>query len=197
MFDIATRPVPVSLGATGIVAPFDWRITQPVRGEAYGYTEFNTPDRVPVNVAVVLDTYAVALEDSLQTAVILSLFCDARASDDDPLPLNVTKRRGWVGDEFMGDTFDDAPDHWGSRLWLYYSGKATGDVLEGARFAAQEALDWMVRDGVASQVVVTTQWYTQPDGNARLAVRPQIFQPGKAAPVYDVLWGTTISRGAA
>ncbi len=195
-FDIATRPLPASLANAGLVAPFDWRLAPPVRGESYPSTEFNTPDRVPVPYAVVLDTYAIALEDTLQTAIVLSLFVDARASVDDVLPFNSTNRRGWVGDEYMSDSFDAAPDNWGSRLWLYYTGKVTDDVLEGARFAAQEALDWMVQTGVASKVVVDTQWYVQPDGNARLAVRPQIYQPGHASPVYDVLWGTTIMRGA-
>ena len=41
----------------------------------------------------------VLLTDGLETAVILSLFLDARARDDDPLPDGGTDRRGWWDDD--------------------------------------------------------------------------------------------------
>jgi phage gp46-like protein len=91
----------------------------------------------------------------------------------------------------MGSGFNRGSDAWGSGLWLVYIGKVTGDVLEHARFAAQESLDWLVRDGIASRVTVTAQWVGD-----RLAVRPSIYQPERVQPVYDVLWGTSVSRWA-
>ena len=132
-----------------------------------------------------------ALEDTLNTAIILSLFTDRRAGRDDRLPLNDTDRRGWLGDEFMGS---DQADAWGSALWIWAVGKTTDQTLEGARFAAEESLAWLIRDGIAERVEVTASWVGER--RDRLAVRPVIYKPGQVAPVYDVLWGTSIRRFA-
>lgn len=37
-------------------------------------------------------------DDGLRTAILISLFTDARANDDDPLPEPGADRRGWWGD---------------------------------------------------------------------------------------------------
>lgn len=185
MFDIATRTP--TTGRT----PFDLQLLTPLPASAYAWHDFATADGEPITYAEQLRTFALGLEPTLQTAIVLSLFTDRRAGPDDALPAGVTDRRGWVGEEFVGDG-----EPWGSLLWLLYTGKATADVLERARFAAQEALDWMVRDGVASRVVVTAEWVAA-EGAERLAIRPQIYQGDDAAPVYDVLWGTSLRRGGA
>lgn len=193
MFDVATRPQPNSSDAASVFGvPFDWRLVTPGPAVAYPWKDFAQPNGVPAVYADVLATYSVELEDTLQTAIILSLFSDRRATDDDKLPLNETDRRGWVGDEFTSDDFDTRSDEWGSRLWLCYYGKAGAGVLEAARFAAQEALDWLVRDGIASRVTVTASWAGELGD--RLAVRPMIYKPDQVRPVYDVLWGTSIRR---
>lgn len=196
MFDIATRPQPVSTDPAAVFGvPFDLRLVAPLPAAAYPYTSFVNDTGAPQPSVDVLATYAMELEDTLATAVTLSLFTDRRAGRDDPLPRNVTDRRGWVGEEFMGQGV--APvgsDAWGSALWLIYTSKTIVDVLERARFAAQEALAWLVRDGIASRVDVKTEWVgTRAD---RLAVRPTIYQPQQVRPVYDVLWGTSIKRWA-
>lgn len=193
MFDLATRPQPQAANAAAVFGvPFDWRMLQPAPVADYPYTDLLQPNGLPLPQVDRLATYALELEDTLQSAIIISLFSDARATDDDVLPAGVTDRRGWVGDEFGATDFDARPDAWGSRLWLYYSGKVTGQVLEGARFAAQESLQWLIREGIASRVTVATQW-TGERGD-RLAVRPTIYKPGQTTPIYDVLWGTSISR---
>jgi len=199
MFDLATRPQPAGANAAAVFGvPFDWRLAQPAPATAYPYTDYSTDTGLPQTGVDVLATYALELEDTLATAVVLSLFTDARADRDDKLPLNATDRRGWVGDEFMSDGAAGragSDDAWGSKLWLVYAGKVVSDPLERARFAAQEALDWLVRDEIASRVVVTTQWAGLRQD--RLAVRPTIYQPDQVRPVYDVLWGTSIRRWAA
>jgi phage gp46-like protein len=194
MFDIATRPS-LSSGIASLAVPFDWRLTAPLAAATYPWTAFSTPEGVPQANVDVLATYALALEDTLQTAISLSLFTDARAGDDDVLPLGATDRRGWVGDEFMAESFDSAVDTWGSLFWLLYTGKATADIVQQAKFYGQEALAWMVRNGVASQVVVDALWVPAGDAD-RLAIRPQIYKADKVKPIYDVLWGTTVRRGA-
>lgn len=193
MFDVATRPLPASArdgAAFGV--PFDWRLGAPTPPGNYQWTDFGSPTGVPQQLNDVLATYALELEDTLQTAIILSLFTDKRASADDKLPLNETNRRGWVGDEFMAEGPSDRRDDWGTLLWLIYIGKVTDDVPAFAEFTCKEGLSWMVRAGIASRVAVTAEWVgARAD---RLAIRPQIYKPGQITPVYDVLWGTSIRR---
>lgn len=195
MFDVATCPQPNTTSAAAVFGvPFDWRLTRPAAASAYPFTDYSDPSGVPQHYAEVLATYALQLEDTLQTAVILSLFTDKRAGPDDRLPLNETNRRGWVGDEFMAGGAVDRRDDWGNLLWLCYLGKVTVDVADFAAFTAKEGLQWLVRDGIASRVDVTAQWVGAAAD--RLAVRPQIYQPGKTSPVYDQLWGTSVRRFA-
>lgn len=185
MFDIATRPP-----KTGYV-PFDLQLLAPLPEADYPWHDFSMPSGRPVSYVERLQTFAIALEPTLQTAIILSLFTDRRASADDVLPAGATDRRGWVGEAFVGDG-----KPWGSHLWLVRTGKATDDVLERARFAAQEALAWMVETGVATRVVVTAEWVAGTNAE-RMALRPQIYQGADAAPVYDVLWAVSLQRGTA
>lgn len=92
-------------------------------------------------------------DDGLETAVILSLFTDRRAQDDDALPDSSDDRRGW-----WADAFSDVPaDRIGSRLWLLYREKQTLAVVHRARDYAQEALAWLVQDGVAQSVDVRAE----------------------------------------
>lgn len=192
MFDVATRLQPSSDASALLSVPFDWRLTKPAPAAAYPWTDFTSPTGVPQPYVEVLQTYALELEDTFTTAVIISLFTDARAGRDDKLPLNQTNRRGWVGDEFMPQTFDTRDDRWGNLLWLYYVSKVQGDILEAARFTAKESLDWMLRDGIAGRIEVSTLW--TGERLDRLAVRPTIYRPGESRPVYDVLWGTSLQR---
>ena len=87
-----------------------------------------------------LETFALASDDGLETAVILSLFTDARARDDDTLPAGQTDRRGWWADAFPAV----AGDRFGSRLWLLRRSKQLQESLIVAREYAEEALAWLV-----------------------------------------------------
>ncbi|MFI5443666.1 phage GP46 family protein [Polaromonas sp. UC242_47] len=190
---MATRPLPSSArGGMASVVPFDWRLTLPTAPSDYPWTDFGSPTGAPQQFVEKLVTYALELEDTLATPIILSLFTDARASLDDMLPANETNRRGWVGDEFMASSATDQRDDWGTLLWLYYTGKVTDDVLGMVEFTCKEGLRWLIRAGIASRVDVTALW--TGEGLDRLAVRPQIYKPNQVTPVYDVLWGTSIRR---
>lgn len=192
MFDVATRPQPARNAAAVAGVPFDWRLTPPAPASTYPWTNYATSTGTPEVFADVLQTYALAMEDSLATAVIISLFTDRRAGRDDALPLGQSDRRGWVGDEFMGEGFDTRPSRWGNLLWLVYVSKTLPQILEFARFTVREGLQWLVDAGIASSVDVEASWVGEL--SARLALRITIRQPDQADPVYDVLWGTTISR---
>ena len=122
-------------------------------------------------------------ESTLRTAVILSLFLDRRANDDDVIPDGSTNRRGWWADTIAPMTSygigggAESEDRIGSRLWLLSREKQLSSVLEKAKFYAEEALAWLVEDGEATAVSVDvtnpeTGWLvldvtiTLPDGSA-------------------------------
>lgn len=86
----------------------------------------------------------------LETAVIISLFTDLRAGENDELPATETDRRGW-----WGNTLQDDDDHIGSKLWLLRREKQLASVVVRAEEYARTALRWMSRDGVAKRVEVT------------------------------------------
>lgn len=89
----------------------------------------------------------------LETAVTISLFTDRRAENDDALPGAQDDRRGWWADAFL----DVAGDKIGSRLWLLAREKQTPSVLMRAQEYAQEALAWLIEDGIARAVNITAE----------------------------------------
>lgn len=89
-------------------------------------------------------------DESLYTAVVISLFTDRLAEADDVLPNDTGDRRGWWADAFS----DIDADRIGSRLWLLNREKQLQQVVEQARQYAQEALNWLVEDGIAGSVTV-------------------------------------------
>lgn len=203
MFDLATRPQPQQ-AAPALLAgvPFDLRLAPPTAPQPYPYTSLTNATGSPQPGTEQLATYALALESGLATAVLLSLFTDARALPDDELPLGQADRRGWVGDEFQGaaDTAASSAGSagWGSLLWLVLTGKAAPEVPERARYYAAQALQWLVDDGVVGRVDVAAQWVATASGaRDRLALRVTLWEPGEVRPVYDVLWGTGLQRWSA
>lgn len=95
---------------------------------------------------------ALADDDGLQTAVVLSLFTDRLAAAGDA-DVASTARRGWWGDAYA----EVAGDRIGSRLWQLAREKQTPAVLGRAELYAREALQWLVDDGVASAVTVVAE----------------------------------------
>lgn len=128
-----------------------------------------------------LDAYELATDDGLDTAVLLSLFTDARARDDDVLPPGQTDRRGWWGDDYS-----EAVDNFGSRLWLLQAAKQLQASLNQAREYAEEALAWLVDDGIAAKVEVET-WIVRDEV---MGMRVRIHRPDgtTSARRYDILW---------
>lgn len=92
-----------------------------------------------------------AVETGLNSAVLISLFSDRRASADD-LPQGETERRGWWGDALEDD------DRIGSLLWTLRREKQTTEVLRRAESHCGEALAWLAEDGLAQSVTVEASW---------------------------------------
>ena len=100
-----------------------------------------------------LEDGELAADEGLQTAVILSLFTDRLADDDDRLPDGGNDRRGW-----WADAYNERPH--GSRLWLLSREKTEEAVLRRAKTYAEEALAWLIEDGIAAEVVVEAEQHT-------------------------------------
>lgn len=117
----------------------------------------------------VSETGDLASGDDLDTAVLISLFTDQQARTDDTY--DGDDRRGWWGD--LGADYQI-----GSRLWLIYRQRLSRDIAEKAKNYAREALQWMIDDLIAADVLVTYRIIypstlylyvviEQPDGSKR------------------------------
>lgn len=124
------------------------------------------------------------VHDGMRSAILVSLFTDARARADDPLPEPGADRRGWWGDCALRADGDET----GSRLWLLSREKIVPATLIRAREYVEEALAWLVEDGIASAVAVEVE-----------TIRPQTLAIGVtiargAGPDrqrYDFVWGAS------
>lgn len=94
-----------------------------------------------------------ATDHDLKTAILLSLFTDQRAKDDDQLPDQMQGKRGWWGDALGVNGVNRKI---GSRLWLLAREKQVQEVVNRAQEYAQEALQWLVDDGVVLSVAVSS-----------------------------------------
>lgn len=109
----------------------------------------------------VIKDHDLAPDDTLETAIILSLFTDRRARADDPLPDGGDDRRGWWADAWPQAPARAGQDLIGSRLWLLEREKDTREVVNRARDYAEEALQWLVEDGIAERIEVMAGWVEQ------------------------------------
>ena len=85
----------------------------------------------------------------LNTAIYISLFTDRLAREDDDLD-GSADRRGWWGDDGESEPI-------GSRLWLLRRQKLTTAVAMKAEDYANEAVSWLMTDGVVSGINTTAQ----------------------------------------
>lgn len=89
--------------------------------------------------------------DDLDSAVIISLFTWARAAAsevDENAP-----RFGWFGDKIDADSTDST----GSKLYLLKRKKITNQTIMDAREYIEQALQWMIEDGVATEIKVEVE----------------------------------------
>jgi phage gp46-like protein len=154
-------------------------------------------------------------DDTLETAVIISLFSNRRADDDDVLPDFVNAqmpgsgdRRGWWGDHYAPELLaaivagigvtPQPTDRWGSRLWLLRREKDLASVLARAKEYAQEALQWLLDNDVASAVNVTASSLQGDPGAARtLLLQIEIVKPDRTTENYafDYAWRALAGLG--
>ncbi|ECF0258980.1 phage GP46 family protein [Salmonella enterica subsp. enterica serovar Agbeni] len=89
-----------------------------------------------------------SVDEGLVTLVLICLFTDIRADDDDELPDGSADRRGWPG-----DTYSDYP--WGSKLWLLWREKLTESVRQRIEDYSRESLKPLIKENYARTTTVT------------------------------------------
>lgn len=122
-----------------------------------------------------------ALTDRLIRAAVISLFTWRRAHDDDDLPGN--QRFGWWGDSYPAEPNDRI----GSRLWLLSRAKLMPDTPLRAKEYADEALQWMLDDGVAARIECSAERYGM-DGLALLVLIYRHDNTNPTALRFGDLW---------
>lgn len=134
---------------------------------------FTIPAATPAVAATTATEDSLFGTDYLRAAVMLSLFCDRRAEDDDALPADDGDKRGWWGDEFA----EVAGDKIGSRRWLLDRAKNESGVAGLLETYDREALAWMIKDKVAIKIDVKVTATRD-----RLAEEITIQRPGPGDP---------------
>ena len=119
-------------------------------------------------------------DDGLETAVIISLFTDARCTLDE-LPKEEKSRRGWWGDSYP----EVDGDITGSKLWLLAREKQNEETRKKAKEWCEESLQWMIDEKLAQSITVETEWVD--DGF--LGIKVTIQRPkGKLVFKYKINW---------
>ncbi len=88
-------------------------------------------------------------EDFFDTAILVSLFAQRRASESEVLLSQL--RRGWIGNESFENDFEI-----GSKIWLYEQARTSRDTMNGISAAASEGLQWLIDQGFAANINVAT-----------------------------------------
>lgn len=123
-----------------------------------------------------------ASDSTLETAVLLSLYTDRRALDEDVLPDDGADRRGW-----WLDAYSDRPN--GSRLWLISREKELDQVLRKAEQYAREALTWVIEDGIGIALDIEAVHVRR--GVLQLIVGVQRADGTRLERRFDYVWGAT------
>lgn len=116
-----------------------------LRGDIkFFYTQFG--DLVPADNLWDGDINDVVSDPGLETAILISLFSDRRAGNEEIIPdMSGDDRRGW-----WGDTLTEVPV--GSKLWLLSREKTSGTLNALIEEYTVDALKWMITDGIAKSI---------------------------------------------
>ena len=120
----------------------------------------------------------------LEQLVLISLFSDARALDDDVLPdtfQDPPYKGGW-----WADAYTDDGDKFGSRLWLLNRASLQDATPASLVEYVYEGLQWMIDDNICSRVVATAERI----GKERIEMTVTIYKlDGEKVEIkHDALW---------
>lgn len=119
-------------------------------------------------------------DDGIETSVTISLHTDAKATAEELARYGKSQRGYWA------DAYDDESGvlNTGSKLWLLEGALLTDETLATAQAYADEALAWMVEEGIASAVDTTVTRL----GEQAVAGTTRITIPRDPRSPYLVTW---------
>ena len=126
--------------------------------------------------------------DHLRTDLIIALFTWARANDDDALPDGTSNRMGWWGDSFS----DVEGANTGSKLWLLRREKNTAETRKRAEDYCREALQHLIDDGAASDILVNVE-RAGLDG-VKINISVISLDGNQEAFFFDYAWEAEVGR---
>ena len=91
------------------------------------------------------------MNDGLSRAVVISLFTWRRADTGDVY--DGSNKYGWWGDTYSVEQGDKI----GSKLWQLLRRKLTDDVIAEVEEVSRDSLQWMIDDGICSNVDVSVE----------------------------------------
>jgi phage gp46-like protein len=104
-----------------------------------------SPSAAPYVADIDIDSANLYRDPGFETAVLISLFSDARADETDELPDNGGDRGGFWGSQLLGFEL-------GSKLWLLNRSKLDDATTATMEQYLKDALQWMIDDEIASSV---------------------------------------------
>lgn len=135
---------------------------------------------------LVTDTNNSLVDDlDLETAVLISIFSNARMPSDHDDFAGYGPKGGWWGD----DHAEEAGDITGSLLWLLRREVATIANINQAKIWLENALQWLLDDGVAESVVVEA-W--RGDAPVDMRFKIDIKKPG-VTEIWSRVWGVQLN----
>ena len=118
-------------------------------------------------------------DETLETAILISLFTDERVTVEE-LPLGQTDKRG-----YWGDLYPVKPgDKIGSKLWTLERTKSNTSVLAAIESRISEALEWLIDDGAAASVSVEGEI----DTYNQMFFTIEIARPSGENDRYSLIW---------
>lgn len=128
------------------------------------------------------DQGALETDLSLETQVLISVFTNAEATQEEIKAAGLDRQEGWWAD--ADSLREPGIRRMGSKLWLLSRGKTTLETLRKAEGYVKESLRWLVEAGIVATVSVTA---TRPrPGYVGLDI--SLTRPSKLLPAYQRLW---------
>lgn len=125
------------------------------------------------------DNGDIETEDFFDTALLMSFFCERRASQSEVPESH--QRRGWIGNE-QGDGFEI-----GSKIWLYEQARITRTLLSDIEKAAFNAVNWLIDENYVVDIKTVAALV---DGSVTLTI--EIQRPNsKVEKRFFELWNKT------
>lgn len=132
---------------------------------------------------LIIENGDVKTVNGLETAIILSLFTDARANKNDVA--DAYRRRGWLGSLLT------LPENYelGSVLWLLEQARLDQTALNDAERYAKRALAWLIDNGIADVIDITATKTDTRQGTLAIF----LFKEKNEIARYITIWNATQS----